>query len=312
MPKLGGMAQLSRPFQIALVAVCLLAAVWLFALQGHSSSPTSSASSSVAATSTSASKPSNVAAAEAKSAAAPSTVYHGSAPGVEGLTRAIAKAHGAVAASQQNAKRLEAASARASGESASSSSTPASSTPASSSSKPASSASTPASATHASSAPHPSVHVAPTTSARTTIKPQPIKAQAGAGRIPARQALVEHALSEGKIAVILFWNPKGADDVAVDQELRVLEAIHHLIRPVAHVPQVRSALERSGLELQKPFAAFQSNANQVATYGSITRGVQVYATPTILIVNKAGKTIVLTGLQDAFSIEQAIDEARNS
>lgn len=123
---------------------------------------------------------------------------------------------------------------------------------------------------------------------------------------------MERALSEGKIAVILFWNPKGADDVAVRDELRLLEAVHHLIRPVARVPQVRQALARSGLELQKKFAAFEATANQVSSFGSITRGVQVYATPTILIVNKQGQTTVLTGVQDAFSIEQAIDEARNS
>jgi hypothetical protein len=38
----------------------------------------------------------------------------------------------------------------------------------------------------------------------------------------------------------------------------------------------------------------------------------VAVTPTILIVNKSGQATELTGLQDAFSIEQAIDEARNS
>ena len=38
--------------------------------------------------------------------------------------------------------------------------------------------------------------------------------------------------------MILFWNPKGADDVAVNDELRLLEAVHHLIRPVARVAQV--------------------------------------------------------------------------
>ena len=32
------MTQISRPFQIALLAMCLFAAVWFFALQGHSTS----------------------------------------------------------------------------------------------------------------------------------------------------------------------------------------------------------------------------------------------------------------------------------
>ena len=68
--------------------------------------------------------------------------------------------------------------------------------------------------------------------------------------------LVERALNEGKIAVILFWNPKGATTSIVDDELRLLEAVHHLIRPVAHMPQLRRQLARSGLELEKSFAAF--------------------------------------------------------
>ncbi len=92
----------------------------------------------------------------------------------------------------------------------------------------------------------------------------------------------------------------------------MLEAVHRLIRPLANEPKVRRALERSGLELQKKFAPFLATAHEVSSFGSITRGVQVQATPTILIVNKQGKTITLSGLQDAYSIEQAIDEARNS
>ncbi len=43
-------------------------------------------------------------AAAGRTAAAPTPVYRGPAPGVEGLTRAIAKAHGAVAKSQHNAQ----------------------------------------------------------------------------------------------------------------------------------------------------------------------------------------------------------------
>jgi hypothetical protein len=298
MPKLEEMAQLSRPFQIALVAVCLLFAVWLLALQGHSSSPTASPATPSA--------PAQSAAAEAKATAAPTPVYHGSAPGVQGLTRAINKAHGAVATSQQNAKQLEGKSARASGESTSTGSAAASG---STHSAARATHSTSTSTSAAASVTHAPAATAPTS---TRVKRQPTKSHPGAASTPARQALVERALKEGKIAVILFWNPKGSDDIAVNDELKVLEAVHHLIRPVANEPQVRRALERSGLELQKRFAAFLATANEVSSFGSITRGVQVQATPTIVIVNKKGQATVLTGLQDAYSIEQAIDEARNS
>jgi hypothetical protein len=285
------MDQISRPFQIALVAVCLFAGVWFFALHGHSSSTNSTASTTtVTASAPAASKPASSTAASATSTAAVTAkakaeaksghIYHGPVPGLEGLTRDIARAHGAVAAT---------------GESPSTASAPASSH---------SSSSTPATARH------PAKTSAPTASTP-TVKSQPIKAKSGAGRTPARQVLVEDALHEGKIVVILFWNSKGVDDTIVNGELRLLEAVHHLIKAQPRTAQLRKALKASGLELNKSFAAFVSTAGQVASYGSITRGVQVYGTPTVLIVNKSGKTTVLTGLQDALSIEQAIDEARN-
>ncbi len=302
MPKLGGMAQISRPFQIALVAVCLFAAVWFFALQGHSTSTGGSGSApAVTASAPAAAKPasalsahggaSSAVIARAKAAAKAGHIYHGPVPGLEGLTRDIARAHGAVTAI---------------GASPSKSASPVKHTSSASQTSHSVAATKPAATTKpgaASSAP---------AVAHSTVKPQPIKAKSGAGRAPVRQALVEHALHEGKIAVILFWNQKGANDAIVDHELKLLEAVHHLIKPLARAPKLRKALKASGLELEKSFAAFASSANQVASYGSVTRGIQVYATPTIFIVNKRGQTTVLSGLQDAFSIEQAIDEARNS
>ena len=102
------MAQISRPFQIALLAMVVLAGVWFFALQGHSSSGGSSA---IRARARAGASPS---AAAKKAAGAPTTVYHGAAPGVEGLSRAIANAHKAVATSEQNAKQLASKSAQAS------------------------------------------------------------------------------------------------------------------------------------------------------------------------------------------------------
>jgi hypothetical protein len=291
------MAQLSRPFQIVLVVACLFAGVWLFALRGHSSS-TGSGSSPVAPASTS-----TTAATAAKVGPKSAPGHSGSGSSLGGLSHAIDKAHGAAAASQHNNEELARKSARATGEPANG----AASTTPGGSSKPAARATHQAKAT----AGHPAV-TAPSAAAHPAVKATPIKAQAGAGRTPARQVLVERALDEGKIAVVLFWNPKGTEDTIVSDELRLLEAVHHLIRPLARTPQVRQQLKASGLELEKPFAAFQSTASQVASYGSITRGVQIYATPTILVINKSGQATVLTGLQDAFSIEQAIDEARSS
>jgi hypothetical protein len=300
MPKLGGMAQISRPFQIVLVVVCLFAGVWLFALHGHSSSAGSSTPSPAVSTSTSPAP----AEAAAKAAPKPAQTHGGSSLG--GLSHAIAKAHGAAAISQHNAQQVEQKSAQASGEPSKGATTAAHT---GSSAHTGSTVHTGSSAT--TTGRHTAV-TAPTAVNHAAVKTQSTNPQTGAGRTPARQVLVERALDEGKVAVILFWNPKGTEDTIVNNELQVLEAVHHLIRPLARTPQVRQQLKASGLESEKPFAAFQSTASQVASYGSITRGVQIYATPTILVINKSGQTTVLSGLQDAFSIEQAIDEARSS
>lgn len=303
MPKLGEMAQISRPFQIALVAVCLFAGVWFFALRGRSNSTTGSGSApAVTAATPAAAKPAGSSAAnsgspsavvaQAKAAAKAGHIYHGPVPGLEGLTRDIARAHGAVAAVGASPSKPVAPVTNRSSATDRSSATP--------TSRSAATTAKPAAASPTSTVTH------------TTVKLQPIKAKSGAGRTPARQLLVEHALHEGKIAVILFWNPKGTNDAIVHYELRLLKTIHHLIRPLSRTSELRKAFKASGLELEKRFAAFVSTASQVASYGSITRGVQVYATPTLFVVNKQGHATVLTGLQDAFSIEQAIDEARNS
>ncbi len=250
------MSQISRPFQIALLAVAVLGAAWLFVFQPHASNTaTSSSSSAVVST-----PPASSSSAAAKGAGSPSKIYHGSAPGVQGLTRAVAKAHEAVATSQKNAKSLETKSAQTGASATKSAATPAKSAPSSSKST-----STPASKSHA---------------------PQATNTHSN---IPAGQRSVESELAHGNVAVVLFWNSNGTDDKAVRRALRTLQTAHH-----------------------KKIAINVASASQTATFGAITRGIQVYGTPTLLVVNKHGKAIVLTGLQDAFSIGQAIDEARGA
>jgi hypothetical protein len=261
------MAQLSRPFQIALVALALVVAVWFLALNGHSTSTNSPGSSPAA----SASAPS----AQASKAASPSPIYHGSAPGVSGLTRAIAKAHGAVATSQQNAQQLEQKAAQASSSTAPAASTPTGGTAA------ASTAAQHASATTS----------APTVHQGTSAAHKGAGAKRAASVSPSHgpQRAVEAELKQGKIVLLLFWNPKGADDAAVRKELRTLAA-----------------------HGKNKIAVHEVLASQVASFGSITRGVQVNQTPTILIINKRDQATALTGLTDVFSIAQAISEARHS
>ncbi|HEX3392485.1 MAG TPA: hypothetical protein VHS55_07970 [Solirubrobacteraceae bacterium] len=183
--------QVSRPFQIALAAVALLGLVWVVALHGH-------ASGSKEATGTApAPAPAANAQAEEKAAAAPTPIYHGAAPGVEGLTRAIAKAHGAVATSQRNAQELQQHSREASQE---------------------------ASGSAAASAAHPgAAQSAAARSAReAALQAERVRARhaaaakhTAAGR-PVAQVVVEHEVAQGKTVLLLFWNSKSS----VDREVR--------------------------------------------------------------------------------------------
>lgn len=190
------MAQLSRPYQIALGAIALLGLVWMMALRGHAANPSQPAPSAPVTT------PAKTVA-EAK-AATPTPVYHGAAPGVEGLTRAIAKAHGAVATSQQNAQQLQRKSNEASNEA---------------------------------QPPSPSVHVVvktPTTAvqaakAAALVREAAVrrhstarsKAKAGP---PAAQVVVERELAQGKTVMLVFWDPKASVDREVQAEARALVA----------------------------------------------------------------------------------------
>ncbi|HEY7836648.1 MAG TPA: hypothetical protein VIB59_04220 [Solirubrobacteraceae bacterium] len=259
------MAQLSRPYQIGLVAVAVLAAAWLLLLQGHHSSPSESNSSSASASPTrtvhAASTP-----APAKAHAhgnAGSATGGGSASSLGGLGHAIEKAHGAVGTSQKNAKELESKSAQAS--------------------RPNSSSSSAAAVAGAGAATHPQ-SAAPTIS-KAAPKSSPSTRGTVRATVAVRQHAVEAQLAQGKIALIFFWNPKGADDRAVNRSLAELPG------------KLRIAVDRA-------------RANAVATFGTITRGVQVYGTPTLLVVNKKGEVTTLTGLQDPYTIAQAIVEAR--
>ncbi len=284
MPKKWAMAQISRPFQIALIAVGLLVAVWFVALRGHSPSQSGPAAGAAPASTSApaatahasivpAHSPAVSAAGEEKAAAAPTPIYHGAAPGVEGLTRDINKAHGAVATSQQHAKQFE----RQSAESSSASAPAASAT-----TTPVVTASTPA----ASSSSSPVTKVSSTTVAKAPAKAgSKVASTTTAAALHSGEKAVQAELKHGDVVVLLFWNPAGADDVAVRNALRPLASAHRKI--VVH----------------------EAPAKEVASFGSITRGVQVDQTPTVLIVTKTGVVTPLSGLTDTYSVEQAIEEA---
>ena len=340
------MAQLSRPYQIALLALMVLVAAFL-ALGRHPSSTGGSAQSSTPAGASAAgashapASPSSAVSAatttaEEKAAAAATPVYHGAAPGVEGLSRDIARAHGAVATSQGYDRTAEEKAASASStqpESASVSSVSGSTDPSPATAPGVSPAAAAAKSTatvnpkaparlHAPAAKGapaatkapaateaPAAPKAPALSKAHTGKPAsaPAKPAAPAAKpaapaakpaapsasgtpatppVPSGQQAVEHTLARGKVAVLLFWNPAGATDVAVHGQVQ--------------------ELGKSRL----PVEVYEGTAEEVAAYGAITAQVPVYGTPTILIIADNGRTTSLTGLQGEASIKQAIEEAR--
>jgi hypothetical protein len=278
------MSQLSRPYQIALLALGLLVIVWAVALRGHTAATSTGGAGSSPATSA----PAPTAASEAMAAAAPTHVYTGPVPGVTGLTRAIAKAHGAVASSQQNAKQVE-------GESGESSHSPSTTATAGGAGAQSAHAGSPtgAAAKHAAVVRSHAAHRAASDKSSTAASSKPATNGASTPKThsssPNMQASVEAELKQGKVVTILFWNPKAAVDRAVQRELQAV-----------------------GHALGGKIAVHDAHADQVGSFGSITRTIQVDETPTILIVSKGGQTTTLTGLTDVFSLEQAIGEAQKA
>jgi hypothetical protein len=59
-------------------------------------------------------------------------------------------------------------------------------------------------------------------------------------------------------------------------------------------------------------AVHVAHSSQVGSFGTFTRAVQVYSTPTILLINSKGLTSSVTGLTDVFSIEQAVGEVKQA
>ncbi len=252
------MTHVSRPVQLALVVFGLFAIVWFVTLRGHSS-PSSNASSASAPTqppkshdSASASKADTSAPSHGAVHSHTSVTVHGSHGTVHSHTSVtVHGSHGTV---------------------------------------------------HASSS---SIHTDHVTRIRTTTtdhltktrttttdhvaKPRTASTRHAAGGAPAMQVAVERQLAQNKTVVILFWSPRGAEDIAVRQQ----------------VPIAARALGGS-------VAVHYALPHQVTEYGKITNTVQVNQTPTILIVNKRAQATTLTGLTDAFAIEQAVAEARTS
>jgi len=100
-----------------------------------------------------------------------------------------------------------------------------------------------------------------------------------------REARVLRELAEGKVVVLLFWTPRGADDRAAR-------------RAVQAVPR------RGG-----KVAVHVSRVERVADYERITRGVTVAQSPTTLVIAPDRRARAIVGLTEPREVAQAVGDA---
>jgi hypothetical protein len=272
MPKEGAMAQISRPFQLVIAAFALFVAVWFLALHrpGSSSSTGTSAGSGASA----------------------STHSHATAAATTGHARpavhraAYARAHGSASRTATHQVPVHsAASAHGARAHKQAATVVAAHTGHTGAHRPASHAVAPAAAAAgtAAAAAHAAGHAARSAPRAHTDPAAPARSKSST---PPLQATVAAELKHGKIVLLLFWNPHSSTDGSV----------YGQVQDVAH-------------KLGHRVAVHAASAGQVGEFGTITRDIQVYQTPTLLIVNPHDKVSTVTGFTDAYAIEQTIREA---
>jgi hypothetical protein len=100
-----------------------------------------------------------------------------------------------------------------------------------------------------------------------------------------RDAAVVRDIKRGKVVVLLFWNPDGADDIATRGAVRDLDL--HGGRVVVRVVPI----------------------TRVAQYPSITSGVKIAQSPTTVVIGRKRETRVIVGLTEPREISQAVGDA---
>ena len=297
------MDQVSRPLQVVLVGAVLFGAVWFVALRpksdgggGGSSAP---ATQHAAPTSTS-----------------PAKGPGSSLPG--GLGKAVTKARGAAGQSDAANQRLQ----QATGGQAAAPARPAPAparpvAPATAAAKPA-----PATGTRPSGLSFNSNNAAASSLALATSMLAAGVAQAAglnlgalasaratpavptaAGRSAARRTVgaklrapvpsratssptaVRAAIARGKVVVLLFWNPLGADDQLVRDELTHVSS--HGGRALIVTAPVR----------------------EVSRFSAVTRGLEVLQSPTVLVLDHTRHARMLAGYTDRAEIGQSVSAA---
>ena len=99
-----------------------------------------------------------------------------------------------------------------------------------------------------------------------------------------RQAVVRD-IRRGKVVVLLFWNKRGADDIATRSAVRGLS--RHGGKVAFHVVSI----------------------SRVGDYESITRGVTVNQSPTTLVIDRKRRARAIVGLSERGELTQAVADA---
>jgi hypothetical protein len=112
------------------------------------------------------------------------------------------------------------------------------------------------------------------------------KKEAAEGGLPLR---VLEAMGDRKVVVLLFWQPKAAEDKAVRKALAGID--RHDNKVLAHATHIK----------------------RIAAYQQITRGAAVEQSPTVVVIDRKRKVESLVGYVDRQTIDQAVTDAlRNS
>jgi hypothetical protein len=97
---------------------------------------------------------------------------------------------------------------------------------------------------------------------------------------------VAKAVAARKVLVLLFWNPKAADDRAVRREMRSVGSRH-----------------------RKDVVVHIANVKDIARYAPVTRGANVEQSPSVVVVNRNRQATLLEGYSDRETIRQAVYDA---
>jgi hypothetical protein len=89
----------------------------------------------------------------------------------------------------------------------------------------------------------------------------------------------------GKVVVVLFWNPQGADDIATRGAIRGLD--RHSGKVAVHVVPI----------------------SRVGRYPAITKGVTIAQSPTTLVIGRKRQTRAIAGLSEPTELSQAVGDA---